>query len=237
VANRLAVPWHPIRLAVKAAESDDVARIAASPYGLAVSITLGDIERMVAELKADLKRGRTVAVTSLLKCIHDGVRGVRTELDLSGDSPWARQVASIRSDISSVLTAEMESLPGRVRRLVRPRLLKDIAHGSVLDVDEVNETEAMIEFVGACRNFARELATSEVTLRTFQEIQQYLDSSTRALLEALRAAGEHDRAFRKSQMDAAIKFCGKAFGQDYAALLTKAADAAHGGERKVVAKA
>ena len=84
VANRLAVPWHLIRLAVKAAESDDVARIAASPYALAVTITLGDIERMVDELKADLKRGRTVAVTSLLKCIHDAVRGVRTELDLSG---------------------------------------------------------------------------------------------------------------------------------------------------------
>ena len=75
----------------------------------------------------------------------------------------------------------------------------------MLDADEVSETEAMIEFVGACRNFASELATSEVTLRTFQEIQQYLDSGTRALLDALRGAGEHDRPFRKSQMDAAIK--------------------------------
>jgi hypothetical protein len=131
----------------------------------------------------------------------------------------------------------MESLPGRVRRLVRPRLLKDITRGSVLNADEVSETEAMIEFVGACRNFARELATSEVTLRTFQEVQQYLDSSTRALLDALRAAGEHDRAFRKSQMDAAIKFCGKAFGQDYAALLVKAADAADSPDRRVAAKA
>ena len=57
VANRLAVPWQLIRLAVKAAESDDAARIAATPYALAVTITLGDIERMVEELKADLKRG------------------------------------------------------------------------------------------------------------------------------------------------------------------------------------
>ena len=44
----------------------------------------------------------------------------------------------------------------------------------------------MIEFVGACRNFAGELAISEVTLRTFQEIQQYLDTGTRTLLDALR---------------------------------------------------
>ena len=191
-----------------------------------MTITLGDIERMVAELKGDLRRGRTVAVTSLLKCIHDAVRGVRTELDLSADSQWARQLAAIRSEISNVLTGEIESVPGRVRRLVRPRLMRDIVRGSVLDADEVSETEAMIEFVGACRNFAGELAASEVTLRTFQEVQQYLDSGTRALLDGLRAAGEHDRPFRKSQMDAAIKFCGKAFGQDYAALLVKAAETA-----------
>jgi len=237
VANRLAVPWHLIRIAVKAAETDNVARLAASPYGMAVNITLGDIERMVEDLKSDLKRGRTVAVTSLLKCIHDAVRGVRTELDLSASSQWARQLAAIRSEISEVLTSEIESVPGRVRRLVRPRQLRDIARGSVLDADEVSETEAMIGFIGACRNFAGELATSEVTLRTFQEIQQYLDNGTRALLDALRMAGEDDRSFRKSQMDAAIKFCGQAFGQDYAALLVKAADMANNAERKVRAKA
>jgi hypothetical protein len=233
VANRLAVPWHLIRLAVKAVESDDVTRVAASPYAVAVSITLGDIERMVAELKTDLRRGRTLAVTSLLKCIHDAVRGVRTELDLSADSLWARQLASIRSDIAGVLTGEIESVPGRIRRLVRPRELRDITRGSVLDEDEVRETEAMIGFVSACRLFAGELAASEVTLRTFQEVQQYLDSRTRALLDALRVAGEQDRSFRKSQMDAAIKFCGQAFGQDYAALLVKAADTAGNPERKM----
>jgi hypothetical protein len=237
VANRLAVPWQLIRLAVKAAESDDVARIANSPYAPAVTITLGDIERMVEELKADLKRGSTVAVTSLLKCIHDAVRGVRTELNLSGDSVWARQLAAIRSEMSSLLKAEIESVPGRVRRLIRPRPPQDIVRGSVLDADEVLETEAMIEFIGACRKYAGELAASQVTLQTYQEIQQYLDGGTRTLLDALRVAGDHDHSFRKSQMDAAIKFCGKAFGQDYASLLVKAAEKADGAERNLRAKA
>lgn len=105
----------------------------------------------------------------------------------------------------------------------------------MLDVDEVSETEAMVAFVGACRNFAGELATSAVTPRTLQEIQQYLDSSTRTLLDVLRMAGEHDRSFRKSQMDAAIKFCGQAFGRDYPAPLTKAAGMAANAGRKVAA--
>src|SRR5439155_15426554 len=97
-----------------------VARIAPSPYAAAVTILLGEIERMVGELKADLKRGAAIAVISLLKRVHDSARGLRTELDLAGDSPWSRQLAAIRSEVSSMLTTEIESMPGRVRRLLRP---------------------------------------------------------------------------------------------------------------------
>ncbi len=237
VASRLAVPWQLIRLAVKAADSDDAVRIAGTSYALAVTITLADIQRMVEELKTDLQRGEALAVMALLKCIHDAVRGVRTELDLSADSAWARQLAGIRSEISNMLKSQIESVPGRVRRLLRPRAARDIVRGSVLDSNDVNETESMIEFVSACRNYAGELAVSEVTLRSFHDIQQYLDSGTRALLDALRGAGNDDRPYRRSQMDAAIKFCGKVFGQDYAALLTKAAEIAGQPDRDVAAKA
>jgi hypothetical protein len=66
VMGRLAAPWQLIRLAVKAAQSDEAARIAATPYAAAVNIVVADIERMVGELKADLKGGANVAVTSLL---------------------------------------------------------------------------------------------------------------------------------------------------------------------------
>ena len=234
VMNRMATPWQLIRVAVKGADSDDATRIAQSPYAVAVVITFGEIERMVEELRADLKRGATVAVTSLLKCIHDAVRGVRTELDLSADSLWARQLAAIRGGISNVLKAEIESVPGRVRRLLRPRPSNEIERNSALDADDVTDAETMIEFIGACRNYAGELAISEMTLRTFQEIQQYLDTGTRSLLDALRMAGEPDRRFRKSQVDAAIRFCAKAFGKDYAALLVKAAEMAGNTERRAV---
>jgi hypothetical protein len=174
-------------------------------------------------------------VASLLKCIHDAARGVRTELDLPADSPWGRQLAAMRSEISDLLKTEIESVPGRVRRLLRPRTPSDGARS--LDAGEVAETEAMIEFVGVCRNYAGELAISEMTLRTFQDLQQYLDTGTRALLDGLRGAGDADRPFRKAQVDAAIRFCGKAFGRDYASLLAKAAETAVNAERKVAARA
>ena len=224
--SRLAAPWQLIRLAVKAAQSDDAARIAATPYATAVTIVLAEIERMVGELKTDLKRGGGVPMTSLLKGIHDSARGVRTELDLPVDSPWGRQLAAIRADISTVLKAEIESAPGRVRRLLRPRPAREIVAGTALDPSDVADTEALIQLLGACRNYASELAVSEMTTRVHGELRQYLDSGTKTLLEGLRSAGAADRPFRQSQVDAAVRFCGIVFGQEYASLLTKAAEVA-----------
>jgi hypothetical protein len=240
VMGRLAAPWQLIRLAVQDAESDDVVRIVGSPYAPAVTIVLEDMERMVGELRNDLKRGSLLAVTSLIKCIHDSARGLRTELDLAGDSPWSRKLAAIRSEIADLLKTEIESTPGRVRRLLRPRPSSEIARGGAkLDSDDVAETEALIEFVGACRNYAGELAISEMTLRAFHELQQYLETGTQQLVDSLRGASDADRSFRQSQVDAAVRFCAKVFGHDYAALLGKAAEVAANApppERKAAAK-
>ncbi len=187
---------------------------------------------MVAELNTDLKNERGLAVTALLRDIHDALRGLRSELDLSGDAAWAKQLATIRGDISNLLSSEINLMPGRVRRLMRPRPVKEIAPGATVDAEEVAEAESLVGFVMACRNYASELAINEITQRTFTELQQCLDAGTKALLDALRSAGDNERAFRQSQVDAAVRFCGKVFGQEYASLLTKAADVATHGDRK-----
>ncbi len=234
VMNRLAAPWQLIRLGIKAAESDTAARVAETHYGVAVTIVLGELERLVGELRNDLRGGRGVAVGALLKTIHDSARGLRTELDLPVDSTWGRTLAAQRAQVADLLRSEIESMPGRVRRLLRPRPSIEIRPNSVLDVEDVAETEALVEFVCACRYFAGELAINEMTQRTFSELQQYLDSGTRALLDGLRHAGAGDRSFRQSQVDAAARFCAKVFGRDYASLLGKAAEVAGAADRKAM---
>jgi hypothetical protein len=224
VMSRLSASWQLIRLATKAAESDNAARVAATPYAAAVNIVLAEVERLVSELKADLKGGRGVAVIALLKVIHDAARGLRTEMDLSVESTWSRRLMAIRTEISNLLKSEIESTPGRMRRLLRPRPAKEIAPGSVLDPDDVAEVEALIGFVDACRKYAGELALNEMTLRTFSEIQQYLEASSQLLLDALRGAGEGDRPFRQSQLEAAARFGGKVFGPEYTVTFNKAAE-------------
>lgn len=233
--SRLAAPWQLIRIATRAAESDDTTRIAENRYAVAVTIVLGELESMVSELRSELKAGRPVA--SLLKGLHDGARGMRTEMDLSVDSAWSRQLAAIRGAVSNILTAEIETVPGRVRRLLRPRPANEIAPGSSLDTIDVHDVEARVELVGACRHYASELAASEVTQRTHSELTQYLETGTRILLDALRHSDNAERPFRQSQVDAAVRFCRTVFGADYAGLLAKAADVAVQGaaaERKPI---
>jgi hypothetical protein len=234
VMNRMTAPWQLIRLGVKAAGSDTAARVAETHYGVAVNIVLAELERMVTELRDDLRGGQGIAVGALLKTIHDSARGLRTELALPVDSTWGRALAAQRTQISDLLRAEIESMPSRVRRLLRPRPPKEIRPHSVLDPNEVAEVEALVEFVGICRYFAGELAINEMTQRALTELRQYLDNGTRTLLEGLRHAGEADRSFRQSQVDAAVRFCAKVFGREYAALLGKAAEVAGGAESKAV---
>jgi hypothetical protein len=232
VMSRLAAPWQLVRLATKAAGGDVANRVAETPYAVAVNIVLDEIDRMVRELAGDLKSGRGVAVSALLKEIHDALRGLRSELDLPMESMWGRQLAAIRAEVSSFLTAEIDLMPGRVRRLMRPRPSKEIAPGSVLDAEDVVDTAALVGFVVTCRNYAGELAINEVTQRTYSDLRHYLDTGTRTLLDALRNASSDERPFRQSQVDAAVWFCRKVFGDEYASLLAKAAEVASQAERK-----
>ena len=232
VIQRMAAPWQIIRLAIKIAASDDEIRVAATPYGVAVTMALHDLSCVAANLRMDIKRSRFDTIADNLKALHDGVRGLRTELDLRNDSTWGKQLTSIRADISNALQSEIDSVPGRVRRILRQRAEKDIPPGARIDSTEVEETVALIDFVATCRNYASELAINEVTLRTYSDLQQYVERSTESLVQSLRAADHKVRTYRQQQVQAAIRFCEVLFGDDYASLMSRAAENAVTGERK-----
>lgn len=232
VMQRLSAPWQIVRLALMSAASDDEIRLAGTPYGITVTMAIHDLSRLVADLRTDIKRGQYKNITDQLKTLHDGVRGLRTEIDFRADSAWGRQITAIRADISNGLKSEIDGVPGRVRRLLRQGPDKDVTANSRIDPTEVEETAALIDFVAVCRNYASELAINEVTLRAYTELQQYVETATENLVESLRATDPQVRAFRQQQMQAAIRFCDVLFGPDYATLMRKAAEMARPAERK-----
>ncbi len=230
--QKMAAPWQVIRLAIAIAGSDDEMRVAATPYGVAVTLVINELSDHIAELRQDIARGRLDSLSHRLKIVHDSLRGLRAELDIRNDSAWGKKLSAIRAETSNILKSEIEVVPGRVRRLLRQRSDKDILAGFQIDPDEVNETAALIDFVAVCRTFASELAINEVTLRTFSDLQHYTETATEALLESLRASDPRTRPLRQQQVEAAVRFCDALFGSDYASLMRKAAEVALAVERK-----
>ena len=115
---------------------------------------------------------------------------------------------------------------------MRQRADKDIAAAAQINSGDVDETIALIEFVAVCRTYAGELAINEVTMRTYSDLQHYVEQSTEALVQSLRGSEGKARAYRQTQVAAAIRFCDVLFGADYASLMSRAAENAVTGERK-----
>lgn len=231
VMHRLVASWQIVRLGITMAGSDDELRVAGTPFGVTVTMAIHDLSRVASELRSDIKRGQFKNTSNHLKALHDGVRGLRTELDLRADSAWGRQLASIRAEISNALQSEINSVPGRVRRLLRQGPDKEVAAGHRIDPSDIEETAALIDFVAVCRTYASELAINEVTLRAYNELQQYIEKATATLVESLRTSDPKVRAYRQMQMQAAVRFCDVLFGPDYASLMSKAAEMAKAVEK------
>ncbi len=232
VMQRLAAPWQIIRLGVMVAGSDDEIRVAGTPFGVTVTMALQELSNVASELRGDIKRGQFKDTSNHLKTLHDGIRGLRTELDLRSESTWGKQLASIRSEISNALQSEIDSVPGRVRRLLRQGPDKDVTSANRIDPEDIEETAAMIDFVAVCRTYASELAINEVSLRAYTELQHYVEKATETLVESLRTHDQKVRSYRLTQIQAAIRFCDVLFGPDYASLMSKAAEMARPAERK-----
>lgn len=228
--NRLVQRAHLVRLAVAAVESDNPLKIAGSGYRPAVDLVICEIERAALRVAETLGRRRMDQAVTAIKEFHDMVRSLRTDMSLSGDGPWQRRLSRLRADLAKGLSAELDSLPGEIRRLLRPRQKGD-AMLEALSEDVVMEMEARLDLLVTCRQFASEIALNEMTLRVFSEIQGYLDPTLTKLMDAVRSAPDDDRVLKVSQIEAAVRFSARIFGASYAQLLQKAADVAINGGR------
>ncbi len=223
--GRLLNRAHLARLAVSAAESDEPSKIATNPYRAAVDLVIGDIERATQRVSRALKEGRGDRAAAGIKEFHDSVRSLRTDMSLTGDGPWTRRIGKLRADLATLLSAQIEGVPGEVRRLIRPRQRSEQPMQPVAE-EIVAEIEERLELLNHCRTYASEIALNEITQRVFAEIQGYLDPTLTQLMENIRSAPDTDRALKISQIEAAVRFSAKIFGASYAQLLQKAADVA-----------
>lgn len=226
IMGHLTSRFQLVRLVKAMVESDDGMRIAGSPYGVAVTIVIDDMARAVAQLRELMSRTCAKEVRAAIKSLHDNLRGLRTEIEIRPDSPWGKQIAGLKGEVSGLLRSEIETVPGKMRRMLR------IGGVAPIDEQDVTELANRIELTSACRSYAGELALNEASLRSWNDVKQSLEGATQALIDSLRHADDDELPVREAQVKAALKFCGIVFGLDYAATVSRAADVALQAERK-----
>ena len=128
VAKRLEAPWELLSVATGPADDRSAARIAASPFAIAVSMVLDQIEEKHLLLLVALRNNRPVRAREIVAEIYRIEEALRTEIELKG-SGWAEQLDELMTIVQAAVDAEISTIPGDHRHLTHilesPRLRPD----------------------------------------------------------------------------------------------------------------
>jgi len=88
IARRLETPWQLIYLATKAVEGKAAAAISATPYAIAVSMALDQIDEKQLLLRVALRNNRIVIAKGILREIYGIEEALKSNIEL-GNSDWS----------------------------------------------------------------------------------------------------------------------------------------------------
>lgn len=116
VAKRLETPWELLSVATVPANDRAAARIAASPFAIAVSMVLDQIEEKHLLLLFALRNNRPVRAKEIVGEIYRIEKAMRTQIELKG-SDWAQHLEELMTAVQAAINAEIDSIPGDHRHL------------------------------------------------------------------------------------------------------------------------
>jgi hypothetical protein len=124
VAGRLKTPRELVRLATNAARSRSAVDVAATPYAIAVSMVLDQVDDNRVALLIALKKNRIIVARDILADIDATesalLAGIR-ELDAS---EWGTRLRDIRAAIVALVEAEVSRFPEEVGHVLKLRDLR-----------------------------------------------------------------------------------------------------------------
>lgn len=123
VAGRLKKPWQLMRLATQAAGSRAISRIEATPYAIAVSMVLDQIDDRRLVLLEAFKNNRAAKAKEVLQEIYQIEEAVRACIDLR-DSAWGIRLHDLMALVKAALDSEVNTL--RVDHLHLKHILESV---------------------------------------------------------------------------------------------------------------
>lgn len=124
VARRLKSPWQLIRLATKAAATKNAADVAATPYAIAVSMALDQLDDLRLSLRVALKHNRVLAARDLLAQIYDTEYAIRVRIDQLDQSEWGVRLQQTMEAIATLVASEISRFPDNVGHILGSRRLR-----------------------------------------------------------------------------------------------------------------
>jgi hypothetical protein len=125
VAKRLKPDWQLIRLATKAAASKNAADIAMTPYAVALTMVLDQLDDKRTALRIALKHNRVIVAKALLTEIYDTEYALQVRIDQFEESNWGLRLRQIMEGISALVEAEVSRFPQEVGHIFAPRRLRN----------------------------------------------------------------------------------------------------------------
>ncbi len=124
VGTRLKKPWQLIYLATKAARSKSAADVAATPYAIAVSMVLDQIDDKRLAVLIALKNNRVMVARDILVDIYDTEYALRIRIRELDESEWGKRLRQIMDEIAVLVDAEVSRFPDEVGHVLTSRSLR-----------------------------------------------------------------------------------------------------------------
>jgi hypothetical protein len=232
--SRLSARWQLVRLAIAAVQSNSAIRIAESPYGLAVSLVLHDLEDMAGRMRRALKSGWSASADETLWDFQDADAGVSAELDFTGETRWAPQLAKIRDGVAQLLRAELAVVPDRLA-LALTSCTAARRSAKVAAATGIDAATAGLTFVSALQSHASHFGLDADIARMRARASAELERATGSLLARIRSGRDADRIDCRPQVEIVAGLAGVLLGAGYAADFMRAAEGKFDGARPAAA--
>jgi hypothetical protein len=157
VAGRLKSPWQLMRLATKAPPGKSAANIAATAYGITVSMVLDRLDDQRSALRTALRNDRVLDARNILIDTYNTERELRASIDRFGQSGLQERLDNLMSAIAALVGAEVSRFPDKIGHVLGSRSLR--RHQSTaerLTHLALKSRNAVSDGVVFCRNLIRQ---------------------------------------------------------------------------------
>ena len=121
IAGRLRTPRELLRLATKTARGRSATDIAVSPYAIAVSMVLDQMDDKRIALHLALKKNRVTIARDVLADIDRTEAALRVGIRELDASEWGTRLAKIRDGIAVLVEAEVSRFPDQLGHILKSR--------------------------------------------------------------------------------------------------------------------